>query len=662
MSLHCVVLRRLGVALLLAVSATAALPVMAAEAPDFLLLDDGGKAVKLHYQRDADAVVLMSHRTDSPALASAATLVEDEIARHSPRQIPFFLINAEAALTREAAVASRQSLGIAEPLLLDEGGLVTATLDLQHAGEVLVIDPARWEIVYQGPATAQADGTGENYLAQALDALLKGEPLAQARRTPAADAGFEALPVAVAVSVPGYASEIAPLLVEKCASCHRPGGIGPWAMNSHQMVQGFSPMIREVILTKRMPPWHADPQVNRFKHDMSLSIEQAQTLVRWIDAGAPRGEGDDPLLAVVEPDNAWELGEPDLIVDLPAYSVPATGTLDYQILSVDNPLDHDVWVRAVQIVPSDRQVLHHAIATFGMRDEPLDIDLGTPIGDALLQSQLMTFVPGNEIYEYPEGTGILVPAGATFFSQMHYTTYGRETVDQTRIGLYFADAPPEYTLQHYAILNVDIEIPPGEGQDEERAYYQFQKDAVIYSLFPHAHYRGRSASFTVIYPDGREELLLSVPHYDFNWQRYFQLEEPLYAPAGTRLIHSMVYDNSTNNPSNPDATAQVSFGEQTWEEMLYGGVSFRYANKEDDVQQIDRQEYVTSLSMGFMDTNQDGRIVLDEMPERARQRLAMAFVVLDKDKSGGLEFAEFHQLMSTQRQAQARSDGAAVNR
>jgi hypothetical protein len=662
MSLHRVVLRRLGVALLFAVSSPAALSAAAAEAPDFLLLDDRGQAVKLHYHRDADAVVLMSHRSGSAVVATAAARVADEIARHPQQQIPFFMINADADLTREDALTDRLAQGIAAPLLLDDTGLVTATLDLQHAGEVLVIDPARWEIVYQGPATAQADGSGENYLAQALDAQLKGQMLAQTRRTPAADAGFEALPRAVVASVPDYAADIAPLLVDKCASCHRPGGIGPWAMNSHQMVQGFSPMIREVILTKRMPPWHADPQVNRFKHDMSLSIEQAQTLVRWIDAGAPRGSGEDPLLAVVEPDNAWELGEPDLIVDLPSFSVPATGTLDYQILSVDNPLDHDVWVRAVQIVPSDRQVLHHAIATFGLRDEPLDIDLGTPIGDALLQSQLMTFVPGNEIYEYPEGTGILVPAGATFFSQMHYTTYGRETVDQTRIGLYFADAPPEYTLQHYAILNVDIEIPPGASQDEERAYYQFQKDAVIYSLFPHAHYRGRSASFSVIYPDGREELLLSVPHYDFNWQRYFQLEEPLYAPAGTRLIHSMVYDNSSNNLSNPDAAAQVSFGEQTWEEMLYGGVSFRYASKADDVQQINRQEYVTSLSMGFMDTNQDGRIVLEEMPERARQRLAMAFVVLDKDKSGGLEFAEFHQLMTTQRQAQARSDGAAVNR
>jgi hypothetical protein len=172
----------------------------------------------------------------------------------------------------------------------------------------------------------------------------------------------------------------------------------------------------------------------------------------------------------------------------------------------------------------------------------------------------------------------------------------------------------------------------------------------VYSLFPHAHYRGRSSTFSVVYPDGREELVLSVPNYDFNWQRYFQLEEPLEVPAGSRLIHTMVYDNSPSNLSNPDAEAQVSFGEQTWEEMLYGGVSFRYANKADDVREINKQEYVTSLSMGFMDKNLDGKIELNEMPERARQRLAMAFLVMDKDKTGGLEFTEFHQMMNTQRQ------------
>lgn len=648
-----ILLRRCAATILSLLAVTASAITSAADAPDFTLLDEQGRAVKLHYHRNASVIVLMSHRNESALAGSAADVVAAAIARQPDMQIPFFLINAETGTSRAAVQLAKQTQGISAPVLIDDTGLVSRTLGFSYVGEVLVISPRNWEIVYRGPVAASALGEGERHIDQVLDAVRQGGSPVQAVREPASTYPVEALAAPVMPALASYASDIAPLLQEKCASCHRPGGIGPWAMTSHQMIQGFSPMIREVVLTRRMPPWHADPQVNRFKHDMSLSIEQAQALVQWIDAGAPRGEGEDPLLAVAQPGADWELGEPDLIVDLPSFSVPATGTLDYQILSVDNPLDHDVWVRAVQIVPSDRQVLHHAIATFGQKDEPSGIDLGTPIGEALLQSQLMTFVPGNEIYEYPEGTGVLVPAGATFFSQMHYTTYGRETVDHTRIGLYFADEPPEFTLQHYAILNVDIDIPPGEAKDEEKAYYEFQKDVVLYSLFPHAHYRGRSSTFSLVYPDGREALVLSVPNYDFNWQRYFQLEEPLEVPAGSRLIHTMVYDNSSNNLSNPDAQAQVRFGEQTWEEMLYGGVSFRYASKADDVREINKQEYVSSLSMGFMDKNLDGKIELNEMPERARQRLAMAFVVMDRNKSGGLEFPEFHQLMTTQRQRPA---------
>lgn len=653
MTVRSVLLRSHAAVLCVLLVLTCSRGVLAADAPDFTLLDEQGQAVKLHYHRDAAAIVLMSHRSESAIAGPAAARVAQALAQYPDKQIPFFLINADAGQSRASVQVAKRAQGVMAPVLIDDAGLVSQTLALGYVGEVLVIDPRHWEIVYRGPVAETLQGAGDNYVAQAVSALINGESVAQPQRTATPAYATETLALPLVAGPVSYAEDIAPVLLEKCADCHRPGGIGPWAMTSHQMIQGFSPMIREVILTRRMPPWHADPQVNRFKHDMSLSIAQAQQLVHWIDAGAPRGEGEDPLAVVAQNRADWALGEPDLVVELPAFSVPATGTLDYQILSVDNPLDRDVWVRAVQIVPSDRQVLHHAIATFGEKDQPSGIDLGTPIGEALLQSQLMTFVPGNEIYEYPEGTGVLVPAGATFFSQMHYTTYGRETVDQTRIGLYFADEPPQFTLQHYAILNVDIDIPPGEPQDEEKAYYEFQKDVVLYSLFPHAHYRGRSATFSLVYPDGREALVLSVPNYDFNWQRYFQLEEPLAVPAGARLIHSMVYDNSENNPSNPDAQMRVRFGEQTWEEMLYGGVSFRYANKADDVRDINKQEYVTSLSMGFMDKNLDGKIALDEMPERARQRLAMAFVVMDKDKSGGLEFAEFHQLMTAQRQRPA---------
>ena len=617
-------------------------------AGNFTLFDEQGRAVELHYNRLADAVVLMTHRVDSDLVAQAQSHVAQTLGEFAGQDIPFFLINPETTSTREVLIQDKAAHELTAPILQDDGQLVAKTFELNTAGEVLLIDPQNWTVVYRGPVVDDLANPRALYLRDALTAMLADQAVAQATRAMPTDYAGEQVALVSMTSGISYSDTVVPILQEKCVSCHRPGGIGPWAMTSHTMVQGFSPMIREVILNKRMPPWHADPKINQFKHDMGLTMPQAQTLVQWIDEGARSDGSVDPLLAVGERETEWELGEPDLVLDLPAFTVPATGTLDYQILTVENPLDRDVWVRAVQIVPSDRQVLHHAIATFGPKDFQSGVDLGSPIGEALFQSQLMTFVPGNELYEYPERTGVLVPAGATFFSQMHYTTYGRESTDQTKIGLYFSEVEPEFTLQHYAMLNVDLRIPPGEANYAAGAYYQFQKDAVIYSLFPHAHYRGRSSTFSLAYPDGREELVLSVPNYDFNWQRYFQLQEPIHAPAGTRLIHRTVYDNSEANLSNPDASKLVRFGEQTWEEMLYGGVSFRFEHKEDDVREVDIGKNLAGITIGYMDLNMDGKVELAEMPERMRQGLAMAFVILDKNKSGGLEFDEFQQLMMQQ--------------
>jgi hypothetical protein len=444
---------------------------------------------------------------------------------------------------------------------------------------------------------------------------------------------------AVPVDV-SYSDTVAPMLMEKCADCHRPGGIAPWAMTSHAMVQGFSPMIRETVLTRRMPPWHADPAIGEFVHDMSLSVDEKQQLLSWIDAGAQRGAGDDPLTQVDAQLTEWSMGEPDYIVTLPEFDIPATGTLDYQFFEVPNTLDRDVWVKAVQIAPGERQVVHHAIATFGASAGGMGNSSAS-----LFQPQLMTFVPGNDLYVYPDETGVFVPAGSSFYTQMHYTTYGREARDQTKIGLYFADEEPKHVLQHYAIINQNLRIPAGDAEHEAQSYYEFQRDAVIYSLFPHAHYRGRASEFALRFPDGREEVVLSVPNYDFNWQRYFQFAEPIEAPAGTVVIHRTTYDNSTANLSNPDPTVTVRFGEQTWEEMLYGGISFRYAERRENDFEINVQEYFTSLGMGMFDADMDGKVSLDEMPEQARQQLALVFAMMDRDKTGGLEYAEFQQFM-----------------
>ena len=611
-------------------------------AADFTLIDQNGKAFNLHYYAQRPAIVLIGHRNASAEAASAAHLLS--AANLAGQGVVMAMINPVPRENRQSIAQSALSQAIDLPVLKDEAGLVAETLAVQYAGETLVIDPQRWQIVYRGPAGNESGTAMHPLLDEVLQALTteQGADAVSAPMWVADVLPTHASQQSHATGVASYSETIAPMLVEKCADCHRPGGIGPWAMNSHAMVQGFSPMIRETVLTRRMPPWHADPDIGEFEHDLSLSVKEKRQLVGWIDAGAPRGDGADPLVQVDGAVSEWELGEPDLVVTLPAFDIPATGVLDYQFFEVKNPLDRDVWVKAVQIAPGDRQVVHHAIATYGASS---NFSGQVDSGESLLQPQLMTFVPGNETYIYPENTGVFIPADSSFYTQMHYTTYGRETRDETRIGLYFSDEAPEHVLQHYSILNLELDIPTGAAEHQEEAYFQLQRDAVIYALFPHAHYRGRSSEFVIRYPDGREEVALSVPNYDFNWQRYFQLKDPIEAPVGTQIIHRTTYDNSTANLSNPDPGVDVAFGEQTWEEMLYGGVSFRYAEPGENDHEINVQDYMTSIVMGFMDRDMDGQIALSEMPENARQALALPFTIMDRSKSGGLNFDEFREFM-----------------
>lgn len=606
-------------------------------AADFTLLDQQGKAFNLHYYGQRPAVLLMAGMAGSEyALKSLTTLVESVDPQASG--VALALINSEHGVNRQMLLEFTNAHSIEQSVLQDDAGMVSSTLGLRYAGETLLINPQRWEIVYRGPALDETGSAVHPQLAVSLQSLIDGEtPAAQLTHMYTAESLAEhAVPANVS-----YSDTVAPMLMAKCADCHRPGGIGPWAMTSHAMVQGFSPMIRETVLTRRMPPWHADPAIGEFLHDMSLSLDEKQQLLSWIDAGAQRGTGDDPLTQVDAQLTEWSMGEPDYIVTLPEFDIPATGTLDYQFFEVPNTLDRDVWVKAVQIAPGERQVVHHAIATFGTNTGGMGDS-----SDSLFQPQLMTFVPGNDVYVYPDETGVFVPAGSSFYTQIHYTTYGREARDQTKIGLYFADKEPKHVLQHYAIINQNLRIPPGEAEYQAVSYYEFQRDAVVYSLFPHAHYRGRASEFALRFPDGREEVVLSVPNYDFNWQRYFQFAEPIDAPAGTMVIHRTTYDNSTANLSNPDPTVTVRFGEQTWEEMLYGGISFRYAERRDNDFEINVTEYFTSLGMGMFDTNMDGKVSLDEMPEQARRQLALAFAMMDRNKSGGLEYAEFQVFMT----------------
>ena len=532
---------------------------------NFELLDHTGAAHELYYLSDADAVVLMTVSNGCPAVREALPQFQEARDAYRERGVEFLLINSSLTDDRAAIVTEAANLGIETPVLMDNSQIIGESLGVQNTAEVFVVNTQGWKLAYRGAPDA---------LNAALDAVLAGDAVEVAKTIATGCAiDFPEREREAAHKQISYSETIAPMLIDNCVGCHHEGGIGPWVMSDYNMILGFSPMIREVIRTKRMPPWHADPAHGDFLNDRSLTTEEIQTLVHWIEAGSPRGDGPDTLAQNQHEWPEWGLGEPDLIIEIPPYEVPASGVVEYQYPTVDNPLDHDVWVRASEILPGERQALHHVITRFYVPDPEAK---GKGRFGGRRGGGLGGYVPGNVAREYPDDTGTLLPAGAKINFQMHYTPYGKAITDASRLGVYFYDEPPKRKLAGTVLMNTKIKIPPNTKAHTESMSQVLKRDVLVYSMLPHSHYRGKASDFIAYYPDGTKEVLLSVPAYDFNWQTTYVLREPKVLPAGTKIVHSTTYDNSAQNPANPDPNREVPWGQQSWDEMLFGAMSFRY--------------------------------------------------------------------------------------
>jgi hypothetical protein len=378
-----------------------------------------------------------------------------------------------------------------------------------------------------------------------------------------------------AAEPPTFSHDVAPILYRSCAECHRPTAMAPMSLLSYQDARPWARAIKQKVVAREMPPWGADPTVGHFANDPSLSQAEIDTIARWVDDGAPEGKPAD-LPKVPEFAEGWSIGHPDLIFKMvKPITVPADGTVPYLYVTVPTHLDHDIWIRGVELKPTDRRVVHHIISDLVegngtepdgeprlMRD-PSRKEVGGGLGG---------LVPGRLYGLYDEGVARRIPAGADIVLQMHYTTIGEEVIDQTEIGVVLAKEPPAKlrTGGGGQIPNLTFAIPPGDPNYEVSASQEIKKDTYLTTLYPHMHVRGKDVSYTLVYPDGNEELLLRVPKYDFNWQLSYTLAEPKFMPKGSKLVVTAHYDNSAGNRYNPDPTATVRWGEQTWEEMLIG--------------------------------------------------------------------------------------------
>jgi len=378
-----------------------------------------------------------------------------------------------------------------------------------------------------------------------------------------------------------YSTHIAPLLQTKCLACHSPGNIAPWAMTNYNVVRSYATSIKNNVLKAEMPPWHADPFYGSFVNDVSLTSQQAAMLVQWVNDGAPRGTGPDPLDGLAIATNypfAWppELGQPDAVVGIPLQDIPPTGDVDYRYLTVTSPFTNDVWLRAAVVRPGNVKVVHHCLVFNGASSQFMGAD-----------GFFSGYVPGTEADAFPPGTGKLLRRGEQLTFQMHYITTGQPDTDQTQIGFYVMASPPANVLQTKSLVNTSFvlgftAIPAGANDFEISGQYPIPllggstlaTNILLYEMSPHMHLRGSRFRYEVVYPNGTREVLLSVPNYIFHWQRLYRLAQPKFIPKGSRIVGIGAWDNSPQNPDNPDPSTSVSWGEQTYDEMFIGYFNF----------------------------------------------------------------------------------------
>lgn len=539
---------------------------------DFALLDYSGEFHQLSRYLHREALVIMSIDDNCASTAEQVSALEriqqnwDASQSDEDNGVAFVLIDSYGK-GREAANTELSSL----PILEDAGQLISESLAIEHAGEVLALDPVRSALLYRGPAGPELERvlsqfTNEGSVPDTINIPTTACPLSYPIRDQHLD------------SPPDYASEVAPIIIENCAECHRQDGVGPFAMDSHIMLMGWSPMIREVLLNKRMPPTQVDPYLSHSANARYVSPEELQTIVHWIDAGAPRGDSEIDPLEELDFSNRkeWLLGEPDFIVQGPEISVASTGVLDYDFHTVELPFSEDKWVRAVQYQAGDESVLHHLMTYVVAPDE----DFWGPErnNEIVTRRFLEGYAPGKiEAVEFPPNTGVLIPAGHKLAMQFHYVTNGRSTVDQTNLALYFHDSPPEHEKLTQVVAS-HFTVPAQNNNFELSASHRFEREVVVTGLRAHMHYRGKKMKFSASLPNGDMLDLFSVPAYNYGWQPHYLLTEYVALPAGSTIHVTGALDNTSSNPTNPNPDADVPFGIYSWEEMFTGYWSYYYAD------------------------------------------------------------------------------------
>lgn len=510
---------------------------------------------------------------------------------YADRGVRFVFVNVSGTDSPADMRTQVADLGLKGLYLIDADDRIAAAVHAHTTTEVFVIDSAS-TIIYRGALSDQygigfsREAPRHRYLEDALDAALKGQTPAIAA-TSSPGCALEPRAAAHAGSSPSavtYAREISRIMQANCIECHRAGGVGPFPLDSFEAVSRRANMIRAVTQEGSMPPWFAArahdadgaPAPSPWSNDRSLSDAEKHAIVAWIDGGKPEGDRADLPLARTFPEGTWRIGTPGAIFQLPEpIAIKADGVMPYQTVLVPTGIAEDRWVNAVQIVPTDPSVVHHVLVFAIDADTAKDPAARRRLALDEAGGYWAAYVPGNDTMMLPDGFAKRLPANSSLLFQIHYTPNGTATKDQMTIGIAFADEAPRHVVRTAAVVNRRISIPPGARRHPESGQVRIPANAKILAFMPHMHVRGAAYRYELEPADGSgRRTVLDIPDYDFNWQLRYELREPLDAPKGATLHGTAWYDNSPDNPANPDPGRTVRWGQQTYDEMMLGYVEY----------------------------------------------------------------------------------------
>ena len=600
----------------------------------FALNDYRGKTWRISDFAEQPVLVVAFLGTECPLAKLYAARLAALAGDFSAKGVAFLGINSNQQDSLAELAHFARTFKLDFPLLKDPGNRVADQFRAQRTPEVFVLDRDRI-VRYHGRIDdqytygLQRPKVEHDYLHETLDALTNGRnvPITETEvvgcligRVLEPDADSEVT----------YSRQISRILQDHCVECHRPGEIAPFSLTSYAETVGWAGMLAEVVQQQRMPPWYANPKYGHFINDARLTDEEKALIKQWVAAGAPEGDSRElpkPRKFV----EGWRIGKPDVVIQMATkpFHVPAEGEVKYQYFTVDPGFREDTWIKAAECRPGNREVVHHIIVAAVSRDKLR----GRAHGD-LESDWLAATAPGARPLILPDGMAKRIPAGSRLVFQMHYTPNGTAQEDLSSVGFVFAD--PKNVKREVFTQNAATHrfaIPPGADNYRVEARMTFRQDSLMLSLFPHMHLRGKSFRYTVTYPDKREEILLDVPHYDFNWQNAYEFAEPKFLPAGTKLTCVAHYDNSDENLANPDPTATVCWGDQTWEEMMIG--YFDMAVADQDPTSLQRPK----RSEQFLKAFAAGDVKLDKLLAHASRH------VLESDESLTKFGAELRKLV-----------------